>query len=108
MANLRSGFVFVQNVFAGIISETTEGYQFVYDEDYIHSDKSPAVSVTMPVREEPYISTTLFPFFDGLIPEGWLLDLSARNWKLDINDRFGLLLVCCEDCIGDVAVRGGD
>ena len=105
MANLRSGFVFVQNVFAGIISETTEGYQFVYDDDYIHTDKSPAVSVTMPVREEPYISTTLFPFFDGLIPEGWLLHVISHNWKINEKDRFGLLLASCYDCIGDVSVR---
>ena len=52
-----------------------------------------------------YESAVLFPFFDGLIPEGWLLDIASRNWKLDKNDRFGLLIACCRDCIGDVSVR---
>ena len=54
---------------------------------------------------EEYRSAVLFPFFDGLIPEGWLLDVASRNWKLDRNDRFSLLLLCCNGCIGDVSVR---
>lgn len=37
--------------------------------------------------------------------KGWLLDIASRNWKLDKNDRFGLLIACCRDCIGDVSVR---
>ena len=65
-----------------------------------------AVSLTLPLREEPYETTILFPFFDGLIPEGWLLGVVCRNWKIDRNDRFGLLLSACKDCIGDVCIRG--
>ena len=104
----RSGKVYVQNRYAGMISETDEGYIFTYDREYLESENPLPVCINMPCREEGYQSAVLFPFFDGLIPEGWLLDLSARNWKLDVDDRFGLLLVCCEDCIGEVAVRGGD
>ncbi|MBP5751348.1 MAG: HipA N-terminal domain-containing protein [Treponema sp.] len=63
------------------------------------------VSLTLPLREEVYVSNTLFPFFDGLIPEGWLLDVVERNWKLDGRDRFGLMLVACRDCIGDVRIE---
>lgn len=46
-----------------------------------------------------------FLFFDGLIPEGWLLALVNRNWKIDQQDRFGLLLAVCRDCIGDVFIK---
>ena len=59
----------------------------------------------MPLQKEKYESNVLFPFFDGLIPEGWLLNVVSRNWKIDKNDRFGLLLSACRDCIGDVCVR---
>lgn len=62
--------------------------------------------MTLPVREEPYTSKTLFPFFDGLIPEGWLLDIVSRNWKIDIQDRFALLLVACKDPIGSISIMG--
>ena len=56
------------------------------------------------MREEPYDSGILFPFFDGLIPEGWLLGVVSRNWKIDTKDRFGLLLVACKDGIGNVSI----
>ena len=43
----------------------------------------------------------LYPFFDGLIPEGWLLDIAEQSWKISSRDRMTLLLACCKDCIGD-------
>jgi serine/threonine-protein kinase HipA len=46
----------------------------------------------------------LFPFFDGLIPEGWLLDIAEKNWKLNEKDRMGLLLTFCKNCIGAVSI----
>ena len=101
----RKGNVYVQNMYAGIIEEYEEGYKFTYDGKFLKSLHSLLVCINMPCREESYTSSTLFPFFDGLIPEGWLLDVSAKNWKIDKSDRFGLLLVCCEDCIGDVYVK---
>lgn len=103
----RHANVYVRSIKAGMISETDEGYSFRYDPGYLESDHPLAVSLTLPLSDEEYTSSTLFSFFDGLIPEGWLLDVAARNWKLDKRDRFGLLLVCCMDCIGDVSVRGG-
>ena len=68
-----------------------------------------AVSYTMPLKGEPYVSNSLFPFFDGLIPEGWLLGIAEKNWKLDGRDRMGLLLACCSSSIGAVRVlQAGD
>jgi serine/threonine-protein kinase HipA len=58
----------------------------------------------MPVTNEPYIDNRLFPFFEGLIPEGWLLDIALTSWKINRNDRMGLLLACCQNCIGAVSV----
>ena len=101
---LRRGEVFVQGRYAGMVEETEDGYSFAYDSGYLEAN-GPAVSLTIPLQEEPFFSETLFPFFDGLIPEGWLLDLVSRNWKIDQRDRFGLLLVACRDCIGAVSIR---
>ena len=101
----RSGYVYIQNHFAGIIAETEEGYTFAYDKDYLNREDAVAVSLTIPLRQEPYETTILFPFFDGLIPEGWLLGVVSRNWKISQKDRFGLLLSACRDCIGDVSIR---
>ena len=89
---------------AGILSETEEGYEFLYYQEYVANSKTDPVSLTLPKRTEPYISKIMFPFFDGLIPEGWLLDLAEKNWKIDARDRMGLLLACCRDCIGAVSI----
>ena len=105
MQEYRKGLVYVRGIPAGEIKETEDGYSFAYFTDYV-SQNMPAVSLTLPLSAAPYFSHVLFPFFDGLIPEGWLLDIAVRNWKLDPNDRFGLLLVSCRDCIGDVSITG--
>lgn len=100
----RRGKVYNKDVFCGILQETDDGYTFQYSEIYLSLKDALAVSVTLALREEPYTSKTLFAFFDGLIPEGWLLDIAERNWKVNYRDRMGLLLVCCKDCIGAVSV----
>lgn len=100
----RAAYVYVRHCFAGVLSETDEGYSFAYDQDYLQDERASAVSLTLPLTEETYTSRTLFPFFDGLIPEGWLLDVVSHNWKVDEQDRFGLLLVACRDAIGNVTI----
>jgi serine/threonine-protein kinase HipA len=62
------------------------------------------ISLTLPLQEDSFVSPVLFPFFDGLIPEGWLLDVAIRNTDISILDRMSLLLLCCKDCIGSVSV----
>ncbi len=104
MEAYRKAFVYVREDFAGTLSETDYGYSFAYDEEYLRSDGA-AVSLTLPLQSEEFRSKTLFSFFDGLIPEGWLLDIVIKNWKLSYKDRFGLLLAACKDPIGCVSIR---
>jgi serine/threonine-protein kinase HipA len=105
----RSGNIFMHNTFAGTINETDEGgFEFAYDEKYLKDAKNPPVSLTLPLQEQAFQSKVLFSFFDGLIPEGWLLELTVKNWKLDYRDRMGLLLEACGDCIGAVRVEKND
>ena len=105
MEAYRTAYVYVRETFAGILKETDFGYSFIYDNDYLKSENPTAVSLTLPIQSEEYTSKTLFAFFDGLIPEGWLLDIVSRNWKIDRKDRFGLLLVACKDPIGNVQIK---
>ena len=101
----RTAYVYVRDTFAGALKETDFGYSFIYDEDYLMQSNSTAISLTLPLRKEEYTSKILFPFFDGLIPEGWLLNIVTQNWKLEPKDRFGLLLVACKDPIGNVRIK---
>lgn len=102
---MRQATIYYSNIIAGILTETDEGeYIFEYDKNYIQIYPHQFLSFTMPVREDKYIDNRLFPFFEGLIPEGWLLDIASKNWKINRNDRMGLLLACCKNCIGAVSV----
>lgn len=102
---MRQARVYYRDNFAGILTEQDEGeYIFQYDELYRLEHPGDFITFTMPVTDRPYIDNRLFPFFEGLIPEGWLLDIASRNWKINPADRMGLLLACCRDCIGAVSV----
>jgi len=105
---MRKAKVLMNNMLAGYLIENEQGYQFSYLSEYAQNPDSKAVSLTLPLTEIPYQSKTMFPFFDGLIPEGWLLDIAEKNWKINIRDRMGLLLVCCKDCIGAVSIEKED
>lgn len=100
----KKGYVYFGNELAGIVSETDEGYEFVYDAKYLEVNKDKPISLTLPLQKETFNSKVLFSFFDGLIPEGWLLQVATDYWKVKSNDRFELLLLTCRDTIGAVTV----
>lgn len=103
---MRKAVILYNNIKAGQLTETNDGdYVFKYDSDYIDKHPEQFITFSMPVREEPYTENRLFSFFEGLIPEGWLLNIATKNWKLNPNDRMGLLLACCQNCIGAVSVE---
>jgi len=103
---MRQGIVKYNDELAGVLTEEDDGeYLFVYDEKYILKHPNQFITFQMPVRQKPYRSKQLFPFFDGLIPEGWLLNIAAKSWRLNKNDRMGLLLACCKNAIGAVSVH---
>lgn len=104
----RKAYVYVRENLAGILQETDYGYSFKYDIEYLKTENPSPVSLTLPIKEEEYTSKTMFSFFDGLIPEGWLLNIVTDNWKISQNDRFGLLLVACKDPIGNITIKGAE
>ena len=84
---MRQAHIFYKDQSAGILTENDAGYEFHYLPEYLSLETARAVSLTLPLQADAYTSPVLFPFFDGLIPEGWLLDVALRK-----------------DCIGAVSV----
>lgn len=101
---MKKGLVYKKDKLAGMIWEDEMGYSFQYQKIYLQDPKYGAVSKTLPLREEVFTTQNIIPFFDGLIPEGWLLAIAIDNWKLNPKDRMSLLLTLCKDCIGDVSI----
>ncbi len=103
---MRKAAIYYKEFLAGILTETDDGdYTFEYDEKYVMEHPKEGITLTMPVQSKTYTEKRLFPFFEGLIPEGWLLDIASKNWKINPSDRMGLLLACCQNCIGAVSVQ---
>lgn len=103
---MRQAIIKYNGIKAGLLSELDSGeYEFIYDNDYTKDSPEAFITFNMPVSRNAYRSKTLFPFFDGLIPEGWLLNIAAESWKINKNDRMGLLLACCQNAIGAVSVH---
>lgn len=102
---MKQAKIYLYDTFTGVLTEDENGYSFEYDSDYLKSEKAEPISLTLPLSDKAYLSQVLHPFFDGLIPEGWLLDIAERNWKIDTRDRMSLLMTCCKDCIGAVSVH---
>jgi serine/threonine-protein kinase HipA len=101
---MKQGKIYLYDQFAGLLTEDENGFTFAYDPQYLDKADAEAISLTLPLTDKPYRSNVLFPFFDGLIPEGWLLTIAENNWKINERDRMSLLLACCKDCIGAVSV----
>ena len=101
---MRQANVYISGLFAGRLVEDESGYSFTYDAKYLNARTAMPISLTMPLRARSYCSTTLFPFFDGLIPEGWLLDIAVKNLRIEAKDRMGLLLACCKNCAGAISI----
>lgn len=103
---MRQAKIFYQDRLAGTLTETDEGeYVFHYEENYVNNHPNDFITFSMPVSKFAYRDKRLFPFFEGLIPEGWLLDIASKSWKIKRDDRMGLLLACCKNCIGAVSVE---
>ncbi|MEI8205118.1 MAG: HipA N-terminal domain-containing protein [Bacteroidota bacterium] len=101
---MRKAEILMYNDLAGWLSQDENGYHFQYAPVYLQKKDPKPICLTLPIQEKVFTSNVLFSFFDGLIPEGWLLDIAEKNWKLNPRDRMGLLLACCKDCIGAVSV----
>ncbi len=97
--------VYYHELKAGVLTKTRAGYEYIYDPEYLADPAARPISLSMPLRDEKFESSRLFSFFDGLLPEGWLLDLISANAKIDKNDKFRLLIHTGRDPIGAVSIR---
>ena len=80
--------VYYNNELVGCLLKENSKYRFQYAEEYLKNEKSPAISITLPKREEPFISEYLFSFFYGLLAEGENKELQCRTLKIDEDDHY--------------------
>ncbi len=100
-----SATVFYNDKPAGVLTREGGNYQFTYNADYAGNNHNRPVSITLPLRSEPYHSASLFPVFINMLSEGANKRIQCRLLKIDENDYFSLLLATSGDSIGPITVK---
>jgi len=101
----RIGRVLLSGQPVGVIQDAHDTISFTYSPEWLARKDALPVSLTLPLRSEPYVSQGLHPFFENLLPEGWLLEVSSKKLRISKDDPFGLLLATCGDCVGAVEIE---
>lgn len=89
----------------GSLVEDENRTRFTYSPAWLERKDAQPISVTLPLRAEPYESVGLHPFFENLLPEGWLFDVTSKKLKISKDDPFGMLMATCADCVGAVEIE---
>ena len=104
---MRQVNVYVNDLKAGVLTERLpgKGYSFHYDPVYLSSD-APSISVSLSKRNAFYESSSLFPFFANMLPEGANRKVICRTYRIDEHDLFGILAAMAgKDFIGGVHIE---
>lgn len=98
---MRKARILVHSVDAGVLEVSNEGtYRLIYHEDY----QGAPISLTMPIINQVYEFNEFPPFFEGLLPEGMMLEALLRKYKIDRNDYFSQLLKVGQDVVGAITI----
>lgn len=100
---MRIARVYVDGKPAGRLVEYKQGshYRFCYDASY----KGASVSLEMPTTQLEYIYDKFPAFFEGLLPEGIMLEGLLRIAKIDRDDFMSQLIAVGHDLVGNVTVE---
>lgn len=100
---MKRAKIFVDDTYAGILEEIVKGkkYQVLYNDGYTGGP----ISLTMPISQRVYIFDHFPPYFEGLLPEGPMLDALLRKRKLDADDYFEQLMCVGKEVVGNVTVE---
>ena len=95
--------IFMHGTLAGRLERIGSRVRFQYDAQYLKSGS--ALSMSLPLRPEPYESEGLPPYFSGLCSEGWLKRVQAFEQRIDPDDSFTLLINNGRDLAGAVTIE---
>ena len=98
--------VYFRQRLAGILEKTDSGYNFQYNESYLSDHSSKSISFSLPKSKKIFHSKQLFPFFHGLLTEGFATKIQSRKLKIDEKDYFTRLIkTATVDTIGCVTIE---
>jgi serine/threonine-protein kinase HipA len=96
--------VYLHGTLAGKLERLSQArLRFGYDDAWVSRERPP-LSLSLPVRAEPYGHEECAPFFEGLLPEGDFLKAIARTLHVSATNSFQLLTELGGECAGAISV----
>lgn len=100
--------VFFNQRLVGFLTKTRDGYTYKYDLEFLNSADNFPISYNFPLQSQEFKNPSLFPFFEALVSEGWLLKIQSQSMKIDERDYFSMLVENGKDLIGGIRVEGAE
>ena len=105
LPKIRSACVYYNNILAGYLLQNGRRFAFLYDPQYVAS-RNPSIALDMPKKKRFFSSPYLFPYFQGLLPEGANKSFFCDRLGIPRSDKFMMLLKLANyETIGAVTVR---
>ncbi len=99
---MRKAAVFVNRVFAATFTEVSKKeYVLEYDASYSGNP----ISLKLPIAERKFTFSQFPTYFDGVLPEGAMLEHMLKTLKIDRHDYFSQLMSVGKDLVGHVTVE---
>lgn len=100
---MRKAAVYVNGNLAGELEEIERGKEYKFS--YLPTYQGFPVSLTMPLTHMSYTYDRFPPFFEGVLPEGVMLEGLLRYAKIDRGDLLSQLITVGQDLVGNVTVK---
>lgn len=104
---MRQAHVLYKQEIAGLLTQLDNGnFLFKYYDAWFNDTNKPAISLTLPKKQQEYQSEYLFPFFYNMLPEGSNKETVCFENRIDTKDYFGILMTTAkQDTIGAVTIK---
>lgn len=108
MTNLQDSnrlAVYLQDKLTGHLwLDERKRFVFQYDPQILNSSAKNALSISLPLRAEPYIDDAARPFFSNILPESEIRRVITRRLGISEQNDFMLLKIIGGECAGAVSV----
>lgn len=89
----------------GILSRESGQLTFKYRQEWLDAIDGYPLSLSLPLRQAPYVGPEVRTWFGNLLPEGDVLNAVARRLGRSTSDVFGLLYDLGGECAGAISMR---
>jgi serine/threonine-protein kinase HipA len=104
MSDVEGLDVYMHGDLAGVLERRSQArLRFTYGGGWV-AETRPPLSLSLPVRPQPYEHDECAPFFEGLLPEGDFLKAIARTLHVSATNPFQLLAELGGECAGAISV----